>query len=522
MELIFITSNSEKLAHAKHLCRDYAIRISKQKNYGVGYIEPRIDNREELIKKSVEDAIQRFSKNSPNANNKFFFIEDTSVIINVLSKDKEVPGVDIKYWMRENNFSSLDSILKKHGNNRDVIVRSDVIIVLSKQLQDKLKVPYKIFTSQVKGTITSEEYKVKTQPLYPWLSQKTFNKWFVPEGCNKPLSLLDINEADKHDFRAGAFEQMLNFLHEHKIIETRFEYNKKKADQLKLFAPFLFIICGPTCAGKTTLATFLVDNYNYYHLEASDFMYLSYYERHGFNSDVSIGDFAAEALKENPAIVTDQILDNIGGLKLVPIVITGFRNPKEIENFLSKYKGSTFIKSIYVDSNAETRYQRSIIRDRKDGQKTFEEFSKKDLQQQNMGLPMIKEKHSEEILNNDKTLQEYYASFESLNTKQLEATKKDTARSVPKFVLSKKLQNAIISTLAKQNDLEKFHTTTEIAHLINANSDYSTVPKNKNNVSRYFNQYFHPYFDISINEGGHACYRLSQTGIAYSKFLNRR
>ncbi len=517
LELIFITSNSAKLAHARHLCREYAVRISKQKNYGVGYIEPRVEDRNELIKMSVEDAIIRFRKSVSNSESKFFFIEDTSVVINNLSHEKEYPGVDIKYWMRENTFDDIDKELKKNGNDRSAIVRSDLILVLTEELARQEGSPYKIFTSKVTGRITEKEYHVNTQPLYPWLSEKTFNKWFIPDGCIEPMSLLNIVDADKFDFRAGAFNQMLDFLHRNQIIYTNEEYQKSRSQQLSLFVPVNFIICGPTCAGKTTLATYLIENYSYYHLEASDFMYLSYYERHGIGSEVPIGDFAEQALKDNPSIVTDQIIQNIKKIKSVPVVITGFRNPKEVESFKSQYKGNFAVTLIYVDADQNIRFERSRSRNRyQEKDTTYDDFKKRDEQQRGMGLPLIEDDSQSKKITNNGTYQEFYEAFESLYNKQLLSTK--TLNELTSYFPKNKLQNVIISALAKELNSEQYFTTTEIAHLINSNTNLER-PKNKNNVSRYFNQNFHPYFEIKVNEDGHACYKLSQTGIAYSKFI---
>jgi hypothetical protein len=58
--------------------------------------------------------------------------------------------------------------------------------------------------------------------MYPWLDNKTFNKWFV-DGYSQPISMLAIAEADQHDFRAQAFRNMLAFLEQHKIINRRSE-----------------------------------------------------------------------------------------------------------------------------------------------------------------------------------------------------------------------------------------------------------------------------------------------------------
>lgn len=524
IELIFITSNSAKLSHANHLCANYAVRISKQKNYGIGYIEPRIDNRDELIKKSVEDAVARFKKNVPSYENRFFFIEDTSVVIHALSREKEYPGVDIKYWMREHSFDDVDKLLRENGNERSATVRSDLILVLSNKLATQLGTPYKIFSNEITGSITEKEYTVNTQPLYPWLSEKTFNKWFVPDGCSLPMSLLNIVEADKHDFRAGSFNQMLEFLYDNDIIETIEEERKQGVKQLNLFTQLgNFIVCGPTCVGKTTLANYLVNTYNYYHIEASDFMYLSYHERHGIDSNVRIGDFAEDALRNNPSIVSDQIIQNIKNIKSVPLVITGFRDPKEIESFLSKYKGDFSVKLVYVDADQNIRFTRYASRDREpiDKNISIEEFKKLDEQQHNMGLPSIKQADDTELVYNNGSFDEYYQSFEKLYDNQLLSTREYISKTPPNFFTKRELQNAIILTLIEQQDLQKYYTTTEIARIINSNKDYALAQKSKNNVSRYFNQNFHPYFEILKNKDGHACYRLSQTGIAYANFLRK-
>ncbi|WP_316801444.1 non-canonical purine NTP pyrophosphatase [Pedobacter frigidisoli] len=512
LELTFITSSKEKISHAIYLSRDYPVRISKQKNYGIGYVEPRIGSREELIKRSVEDAILRFEKTTKNANEKFFIIEDTSVIIDELSKKAEYPGVDVKYWMRENNFLSIDKMLKKAGNNRAVTVRSDVILVLNKSLSDKFKKKYLSFTSFSKGHIVEKEVYIKTQPLYPWLNNRTFNKWFVPNGENVPMSKLPISKADKYDFRAGAFKELYTFL------KTQ---NYLKADtfneQLELFEPVAFIICGPSCAGKTTLSSFLQDKYNYYHFEASDFMYLSYYDTHGVKSNVPIGDFAEDALKKNPTIVTNQILRYLRQFKHIPILVTGFRSHLEVDQFLKKYRGGLNIEVIYVESDEKIRFVRNLERNRADVVNSIENFQRKDLQQFKMGLTIIKERFEQGVLENNESLNELYELFESKYQNQLLGGLMNYNKKLPEAFKRRSLENVVIQVL--YDNTLKSYTTTEISHLIKKSQ--ISLPKSKNNISRYFNQNFHPFYEISVNADGKITYRLSQTGKSYGKWINR-
>lgn len=133
-DITFITSNLTKLAHARYLCRNYQVNILHYKKffYGVGYEEPRIYDRKQLLAESFKDTVARWKKNVTECDNRLFFIEDTSVKIDALSEsENEVPGVDVKYWMRKINFNLLDQELRKKGNNRKCSVTSHVMLFLT-------------------------------------------------------------------------------------------------------------------------------------------------------------------------------------------------------------------------------------------------------------------------------------------------------------------------------------------------------------------------------------------------------
>ena len=93
-DITFITSNLTKLAHARHLCKGYDVNILQHKKFFYnkkGYEEPRIYDRNKLLKESFNDAITRWEKNVSNFGERLFFIEDTSVRIDALSdKNNEV------------------------------------------------------------------------------------------------------------------------------------------------------------------------------------------------------------------------------------------------------------------------------------------------------------------------------------------------------------------------------------------------------------------------------------------------
>lgn len=510
-KITFITTSRIKIKHAEYLLRKYNVKLVPYRHlhYGVSYDEPRINDRDELLRMSIKDAKIRWEKYAKKKRDSFFFIEDTSVIVEALSSEGcEVPGVDIKYWMQENTFESIDIELKKNGNNRNVIVQSHVVLYLSQDLKHKEDCEYKIFKSNSEGTIATQEFDFKTNLSFPWLDNKTFNKWFVPNGYDLPISMLSIEEADKVDFRAGAFNEMLKYLEENKKV------HKKKYTSIELnidFSPF-FIICGPTCAGKTTIAKYLSKNYGFYHIEASDFMTQAFHETHGFNSKIDIGEFAKSALENNPNIVVDRILNHLKNVQNLPIVITGFRSPKEIET-IEKIYNSQYLTKFFIDSNFTIRFDRWVDRRRSKNDTNLETFIKTNELQSQMGLNEIENEC--QVIKNDSSYKSYYSIFDDIlaqkNTSKQTINLENISNLRPM-----RLEDAILISLFEKNLANEkitYHTTTEISHIINKlfYSDEKKSMKAKDNVSRYFNQKVHPYFEVK-NEDDKLRYTLSPTG----------
>lgn len=502
IELVFFTSSRLKLAHATYLCRNYDVKIIgfREKTFGANYVEPRILDREQLIELSYRDALERWEKVA--STERPFFIEDTSVTINALSTEREVPGVDIKYWMSDMDFQRLDAELKARGNDRRVTVRSDVVLHLTRDMRGQER-SYRQFTSMMSGTVVDREEVFNTNPTYPWLDNSTFNKWFSPATYSRSISTLSIAEADQHDFRAGAFREMLEYLEsQRKVART----SRPEVQGNFGFGPRLFIVCGPSCAGKTTLAEYVGKHYGYYHIEASDFMYRAYYRRHGTNSKVEIGDFAEQVLKEEPEIVARQILENIGAYSQTPVVVTGFRSSAEIDWFRRNYAGIYSIETLYVTASQSIRYTRSVVRGREGEANGRDEFVRRDSQQKAMGLAELEIRLKDHTLENDGGLAEYFSEFESRYSPDPQTS---TLVAGHRQANSERLEDAILLALAEKWDSREYFTTTEIAQLINSSRQDS--PKNKNNISRYFNQAFYPYFEIKIVDGKRK-YRLSNTG----------
>lgn len=486
--------------HARHLALPFNVQIQGKKYYGVAYREPRSLDREELLQKSYEDARLRWFKTT-GSKRAFFFIEDTSVIIHSLSRKKEYPGADVKYWMRTIDFEQLDKLLRKKGNNRAVTVRSDVILHLPAEFRTKHKIhdSFVRFVGNTAGTIAEKESAIETNLLYPWLDSKSFNKWFVPTGCTTAISALPIEIADRHDIRKDSIGAMLRFLAERNIFGDHPEGNASSVAKFlpRLFPPLL-LVTGLPCAGKTLLGIHLSKQFGYYHLEASDFMKRAFYERHGLNSSLSIEAFAEKALLEAPDIVVTPVLEEIERSKAELIVVTGFRSPKEIEIFREKYRGPSEIKCWYIKANQKERYRRSGQRQRLDAAESFEVFQKRDELQNGMGLGEIGKLLRKSTFRNETTKQSYLkecTNFLGLKPRQFRWFDTEGIQQRPKS-----LEEAILVALASHGRESKMGlSTTEIAHKLNAMFVGSET--SKNNVSRYFNFKPHPFYKSSGAKG---------------------
>lgn len=543
-ELFFITGSRIKSSQIRFLFRDYQVKIRPQIDYGMPYSEPRISNREELLKLSLEDAylrlnrgyqVQQFSETGPDflrntdvtrrglierglGNDKIFFIEDTSVIISALSSETEVPGVDVKYWMQEMTFEKLDKLLMDKGNDRSVTVRSDVVLYLPPKYREHPNEYLLIFTGFSSGRVIDEEVRFETNALYPWLDNRTFNKWFVPDGFSVPISMLDLDKALSVDFRVRAVRRLITYLSNRKIIKSGTRSALAFSKQRSLFGNRNIILCGPTCAGKTVCAAHLLRSCGFYHIEASDFMHLSRRLAHGLRPEIGIHDFATAALKSDPEIVSRKILEHLDEVGPVDHIITGFRSPLELPVFLERPDDYQFL---FVDSPLQIRYGRALNRGRSDTKTSFIEFEGIDRKQNEMGLQLIKELKEFSVVGNDASLKSYLRRMRDLIFLTMPPKR---VRYPVDELLSKQgsisLEAAVLMLLYKKRREENiFLSTTEIAREINKSPELvrmfggRSIATNKNNVSRYFNQLDRPYFQVT-DEREVMKYRLSNTGFS--------
>jgi len=242
---------------------------------------------------------------------------------------------------------------------------------------------------------------------------------------------------------------------------------------------------------------------------------MSYHDCHGLNPSVKISDFAEKVLKETPGIVAEQISAHLSNIKNIPFILTGFRSPDELEIFKRKYDGDFSIEEIYIDADVNNRYGRDKKRRRREKMYSRKEFDERDEQQVRMGLGVIEDKLRTNIILNDKDFESYFQAFHNKYTQVI------PLKSMPSYCYPqnrpKELEDTILIALSNKED---YFTTTEIAHEINKRFPNSKIITSKNNVSRYFNQYFHPYYEIIV-ENDKTKYGLSPTGKSRALYLSK-
>lgn len=516
VELVFMTTNRAKLAHLKYLGRKQFVEIHgfRERTYYGSYSEPRINDRQDLLSRSYSSALHQWTRSKQSLDS-IFFLEDTSIKIEALSSTTEVPGVDVKFWMRQMNFQKLNQLLSENGGNRTVSVRSDIVAHIPESIRKARGITERfIWVHGIsKGTIVEKEEKFSGNLVHPWLDDKTFNKWFVPSGCEKPISMLTIDIADGHDFRARAFENLLAQLKRLNISFRRDSELPLEQYNLPGFEPNppVIVICGYSCAGKTTVANWLSKNHGFLHIEASDYMYRAFRERHGVVSNIRIGDFAEAALIEEPSIAARPIADLIKHSGHSPVVVTGFRSPAEIIELRNRLRGNTSVLVTFLEADFQTRLQRAIARQREPVDS--EKLLRRDTQEDRMGLSSIREYSSETHVPNMTRKSDLSRRFKKIYDEKFAIiAKRSNAPAIRGFgPLESLILQAMLGTSSSDTDW----TTTEIAKLI---GERFGIAKEKDNVSRYFTQEYRPYYDVQVVHSK-SRYKLSTTGESIAKIL---
>ncbi|MEA3354450.1 MAG: hypothetical protein U9Q33_11595 [Campylobacterota bacterium] len=130
-----------------------------------------------------------------------------------------------------------------------------------------------------------------------------------------------------------------------------------------------------------------------------------------------------------------------------------------------------------------------------------------------MGLDIIRNQ-IKNILINEYSFDQLYKEFD---TKYMHIEKYNFKYKITQKYKKLKLETAILLALFKYED--KFYTTTEISKIINEEILENSL-KHKDNISRYFNQRFYPYYDVEYEEEKQISkYKINYTGISQIKYL---
>ena len=152
---------------------------------------------------------------------------------------------------------------------------------------------------------------------------------------------------------------------------------------------------------------------------------------------------------------------------------------------------------------------------------TRDEFARINELQNGMGVCAIRTRKGISILkNNYKKLSTYYKLLDAqavdIETAYAESVESRIRKICAVTELS--LEKCILLVLANEylQSENAYYTTTQISKMIKKLFTSLRKKKNKNNISRYFNMTFYPYYEISQREG-RIVYKLSPLG--YSEAL---
>ena len=198
LEVSFYTSNLAKFLQARMVFERSGLTLRHLKSRTDPYQEDYEAGKTELLKRAIAQVQLRIGHDTP------FFVEDTSLRIEALSPGRaDFPGLRVKEWFQQGGFEELDSRLRREGNDRSAVVKSDIALHLPGLDQPAF------FHGETRGAV-ADSASVQTQPpRYPWLGSDTFNAWFIPEGAIRRLSDMDFEVSCEHDFRVRALVGLL-------------------------------------------------------------------------------------------------------------------------------------------------------------------------------------------------------------------------------------------------------------------------------------------------------------------------
>ncbi|WBL78017.1 AAA family ATPase [Bradyrhizobium xenonodulans] len=415
LTVYFYTSNADKLLQAKlmFMRHGYALRhyTGRREPYDEDYsLETR-----QLLDRAIEQVNAEFGVRS------IFFVEDTSLRIEALSEGAaDYPGLAVKEWFSSASFEALDRELRGKGNNRRVVVKSDIALYLP-ALSRKI-----FFHGETEGAIATSPPEFSPSAQYPWLTPDTFNGWFIPQGATKRLGEMEFEESLSFDFRAKSLSALVSRLEElnsalniaPNFYVVRRPASPPVAEQQLLFKELLMledkpsqvlVVIGNKCAGKTTLSDYLIARDDVMVFEASSVLRSLASEA---DEQVETADDAYRFLCAHGLdCVAHTIAKYIERSPAILNVVTGLRTVEEVSLLVERFPRA---RIVFVDADVRTRFERHVRRARDKDVKAFVDFEKQDEQQARFGVLRVPTEIATDVVRNDGTLELYKERIDSL------------------------------------------------------------------------------------------------------------
>ena len=373
----FHTSSIEKFLQARLVFKNAGLTLGYFKESQDPYVEDYLVGKRQLLDRAIREILDRLGANSP------FFVEDTSVRIEALSKAEDFPGLHVKEWFRSTSFEQLDRALLSCRDDRRATVFSDIALYIP-----GLGRP--VFVGgETRGFVAGTPPKFEPDGEHPWLTPDTFNGWFVPEGASKRLGEMPVEESFKYDFRVRALKELVARLEEFTaVLNLPTGSYARPLPVVSVEQPMLFpespllVVVGRVCAGKTTLGNHAVSADRNWHIEASEVM-KELAELHGVQGATLAEKARALLGQMGPDVVAREIEDRFGASLDAGVVITGFRTLEEVWYVRERHPRC---RVVLVECGSRIRFERHLLRGRISQVKTFSEFLATDRNQRMFGL----------------------------------------------------------------------------------------------------------------------------------------
>jgi inosine/xanthosine triphosphate pyrophosphatase family protein/dephospho-CoA kinase len=407
LEVFFYTSSLDKFLHASTVFDRSGLLLKQFKGTADPYKEDYSAGKERLLTRAIREIVGIIGREP------LFFVEDTSLRIDALSeKDDDLPGLAVKEWFAGKTFAELDSQLRDLGRGRAATIKSDIALHVP-----GLPRPL-FFHGSSSGRVAETPPAFAQNPQYPWLTPHSFNGWFIPDGGDKRLGEMDLEESWQYDFRTRALESLISRLEEYAAILNlpSHAYSRSRhvgpSEQLLLLPETrrILLVIGKTCAGKTTFGEIASGRHGLHWIEASSILrtFRSQYDEEQ-TSDFDFAKYVLEKL--GPDAVARKILNLYANQLHEGAVITGVRTIQELEVMKAHAPQAQVVS---VEASERIRYRRHLARGRLGSINSLDDFRAYDTNQWSFGLLRVAEDIADIRVVNEGTLQDYWQQIEFL------------------------------------------------------------------------------------------------------------